>query len=370
MSSEKRFITYRCNKCQRTKDYEVNNLRAFINLCSITKNCDGRLSPIATKSVRNILASSPVAGLEDWAPPSTLESSKKNTVAPAPIEYFNLSSSASYELTIAVAGTSGLPDTFNVHFISQLSTSSAFVEYLYYKTSSFNSVLGPDTSSSAKVLRFTSSDTVKVFANGVELTEVEDYVLLYSGVNGYSIQFTQTYIVSTLVKVLVFQPLPVSTSTPIVFTKNSLLTYSNNNTTWSNVKTVSINGVAHTVYTCLNTDLLPTNVLLNIYDSSQVDGLNLDDMHFLLSYAPYVSPVDRYEVATVPLNNLADVATNLRKFFNANETRIEVTGDSIVSTLTPLIALNISDITLEQVTALITSDQKPFPKSLKIIGPV
>jgi len=384
--NNKKIVTYKCTTCNRTKDYEASKLHSFIDLCSITLNCSGKLLPIATKSLRNVLASAPVDGVPDWI--SRFENTNANQITSINSSeqnlYVTLASSSSLALSLAVKrqnpSINNNPSSFTVSFATQQFEVSTFDEFTYFITSTFNSVSGPDTTSSKKVLRFTSSDIVKVFLNGVELTEgtlINEYRLTYNGQNGYKVVFNTSYSVSSTVKVIVYQNQNIVLSNPITFTRNTLLVSSlDNQTSWSNVSTIEYQNDIFDVYTCLDTLSLPANQILNVYPngnhfSSNIVSPELSSFRFLLSYPPF-SVIDRIYSAFISFDNLSDVDNHIRLYSNKGSITLEVSKSSVsYVSFAPL--LHVADDNLEwlsSATISITDDTSIIPNNPYIIGPI
>jgi len=384
--NNKKIVTYKCTTCNRTKDYEASKLHSFIDLCSITLNCSGKLLPIATKSLRNVLASAPVDGVPDWI--SRFENTNANQITSINSSeqnlYVTLASSSSLALSLAVKrqnpSINNNPSSFTVSFATQQFEVSTFDEFTYFITSTFNSVSGPDTTSSKKVLRFTSSDIVKVFLNGVELSEgtlINEYRLTYNGQNGYKVVFNTSYSVSSTVKVIVYQNQNIVLSNPITFTRNTLLVSSlDNQTSWSNVSTIEYQNDIFDVYTCLDTLSLPANQILNVYPngnhfSSNIVSPELSSFRFLLSYPPF-SVIDRIYSAFISFDNLSDVDNHIRLYSNKGSITLEVSKSSVsYVSFAPL--LHVADDNLEwlsSATISITDDTSIIPNNPYIIGPI
>jgi hypothetical protein len=378
----KKIITYQCNKCRRLKDFTSSDLHAFINLCTITKNCEGRLSPIATKNLRNVLASTPIDGIPDWNsrfdPSVSVQDNNEQVV------YYDLASSSSFSLTLALRKGSVLvlPSDFTLRFAMQSMSNLVYNEFTYYMTSTFSQVTGPDTSPSAKVLRFTASDTIVVYRNGVELSEgtgPNDYQLMYNSTQlGYAIKFNTTSTISTLIKVFVYQAQSVELTTPLVFTKNALLVSSSDNkTAWSNALEVDIDGIEYVLYTCTDTSTLPTNMLLNIYPSNNQLSTDtsqlLEHYKFLVSYKPY-TVADRIYEALVPMTNLIDTNTSIRMTYSTNDSSqyLEVSGTAVEYPTKPITILSFDSMDNELLYGIISSvsDQTVISNNVNIIGPV
>lgn len=252
----KKYVTYKCNKCLRTKDIEIDNstyyqslqgntststrqritfFNPFIDKCNITQNCDGKLIPLSSKSVRSVLPSLPQEGLIDWSPRNKLNLPTSSKTVDS--TYIDISTASSFKLALAIKSTFiSPPEEIKLNFSAQAANANEYVEYNYYMTSSFTSIVGADSSANAKVLRFSPADTIKVYANGVELEENTNYTLVYNGDIGYQINFATSYLSSTLIKVVVYQTSLLVHTQDLTFKRNDLLVITTSNqTAWSNV---------------------------------------------------------------------------------------------------------------------------------------
>ena len=365
--ANKRFITYKCNKCLRTKDFESDKLHAFVNLCTITNKCTGRLSPVATKSLRDVLPSAPVSGLEDWS--GLGGNTKPETV----VKHYPIVSSTTGALTLIAKGTT-LPNFLHVVFVTQQESVKEYTEFDFNMTSAFSTIQGLDSSPAAKLLSFTHSATVTVFADGVELIEGPDmygYVLNFSGNNGYSITLNTPRTVSTYVKIVVYPAQSLQVTQALVFTKNSAL--SSIDTAWSNVHSVKIDADEWTVYTCHDSSTLPLNALLNIYPGNNqildIVDANLADFALLLSYTSY-QPCDRVYDKLIKLSDLASENSYLRSFYYHSVLQVQCSASAVSGLSLPLDIVTVDTVTREWSTTNVspTFDQDPYVVNSKIIG--
>jgi hypothetical protein len=361
MALTKRFITYKCNVCKRTKDFSADNLHAFINLCTITQNCSGKLSPIATKNIRSILPSEPVNGLLDWIPQNAVI---LNTVA-AVETIFPLDSNSDQIMTIAVLneGFTALDDTFSLTFTVQRTNIQDFVEYTYTLAANQDTIIGADNSSQSKVLKFISSDNVNVFINGVQTNQ---FVLQYSDTVGYAIVLNTTRTVSVSVKVVVYPQISITETTSVQFTKNENLTFLKS-TAWNNAKSIMLNGLEYVLYSSV-LESLPANKELNLYPGNSLTNYSLSNMYFLLSNDPYTS-IDRILDFIVPLDILSTPDLWVKYYVDSNKKQIQVSYLALTSIENPIIC-NLINSEIITTNKLSSSVNIALPKNNSILGAI
>lgn len=241
----KRFVTYQCNVCKRSKDFLNNTTNAFINRCTITLGCTGRLSPVSQSNLEK--PTTPVsANAKDWHPrgnPPVIRPAIKEVERANALTYPN-------KLTLAYQGSS----LSSVSFIAQSFEPTTFSEFNYYAFTG-NALGGPDDGVSHRALAFTDTDTVQVFVDGAQLTADQ----FDRSANGF-ILFGSTYEQKVSVRVIVFQASPSATfEVPATKHFTNLLPGA-----WGNVETVIINGLTYQLYQ-LNATSLPfsTNLRIN-----------------------------------------------------------------------------------------------------------
>lgn len=361
----KKFITYECNTCKRSKDLAVDLIHGFVDKCTITKNCTGRLFPIKAKNLRDILPSKGAAGLQNWTPRGNLTEAER--LVNKPVSY-DLASSGNRTLTlISKVPFSTAPSTYLISFIAQLDTVQDYIEFDYTLASGSKTIIGKD--STGKTLRFSQTDLLNVYVQGVlrpQLDPILGYTLNYQNGVGYSIDFNTTQAFATSVKVVVFQGVTLTETAQLEFIKNSELAVDG---AWSNIETVSLHGETWTVYTCIDTSALPVNSQLNLYEvvPDPVKS-HLEDFYFLMAYSPY-SVIDRVYSIGVHLSNL-----NLpNQYVSVNSVNgvktINVSSESL-SELTNLQLKQIKNTSAEVLTSAPISMAEPIKLETSIIGPI
>lgn len=285
-TSTLQYVTYQCTVCNRTRDIRQDNLRAFINKCTITQHCIGKLSPIFTKTLRSVLATSENISLQDWIANNTVPSN------PEPSTPIILNAQKSI-MTIAVRESLG---TLNYFFL-KFNMNSSILNYLEYSysMSNFTDVLGNDTS--GKLLKFTTADTLLIYVNGIQLQDTE-YSVLFNGTLGYGISLDTKIFVQSNVRILVFTPSTIQTTENVKFKEH--LT-SNLSSAWSNVTKVWIEGERYRLYSTDNLAVLPLNTRLNLLPG--LNSLDISQAKILLANPNY-TVVDRNLTQIVSLDNL------------------------------------------------------------------
>lgn len=367
----KKYITYQCDTCKRTKDLPTDKLHGFINLCTITQNCKGRLKPIATKNLREILPSSVSSSLSNWKPRTSINSGESPAISNEEVIYFNAASSTSKILTLAVKGIpASLPSVVDIKFSIEKAESQSYIEYTYTLAANSDTIIGTDNSSYGKMLRFFVTDVVMVYVNGVLLLET-DYVLNFQGTNGYSVTINQKKKVQSAVKVVVFQNVPIAETTPIIFTKNSELDI---NSAWENVTSVTINSDVWTLYSCLDLSELPVNTILTLYQGATFsNALNLTELtnvNLLLAYDPF-TPIDRINSCLVSFDKLSAENQHLRIYSHNGSNQVQITNHTLDLSLSIRIT-TVKDPMNELVNTLSQASIDPvlLPSNLTVIGPI
>lgn len=317
-----RYITYKCNTCGRTLDVLQDNLRSFIDRCTITQHCKGKLAPISLKTLRNVLASSEHSNLQDRISSTNV----KFQTSSVPIA---LNSQKSI-ITLAVKETPSMADHFFLKFNINSSVSS-YKEYTY-SLSNFNSIMGADSLSS--ILKFTPADTVLVYINGILWAEgqtgANGYTLVYNSSSiGYLIQLSTEVFVQSSVRVVVYTPSAIQYTNNIEFIANSA---SNLETSWSNVTRVFMKNSYYRLYSSNDLNVLPLNTRLNLFPGD--NNFDISTMDFLLANPNY-TPIDRNYVNIVSLNNLATNENFLNVYNEGTDFILECTP-TCVETIIPI----------------------------------
>jgi hypothetical protein len=361
----KKFITYECDTCKRAKDLPVDLIHGFVDKCTITKNCTGRLFPIKAKNLRDILPTKGAAGLQNWSPRGT--NSPSVSSVNQLIEY-DISSNVNRAMTlISKEPFATAPSTYSLSFTVQLDSVQDYIEYDYTLASGSKIVIGKDTS--GKTLRFLPTDLINVYVQGVLRPQADatlGYTLNYQSDVGYSVEFNTAQSFATSVKIVVFQGVTLTETTPLYFTKNSILSI---DSAWANVEAVNLAGEQWTVYTCTSTTGLPDNSQLNLYEVA-LDPIKsrLEDFYFLLSYSPY-SIADRVYSIGVQLNRLSLPGQYIKVTFANNIKTLKISSDSLAE-LKNLQLLKLKTASAEILSTADTSSAQVIDFATSIIGPV
>ena len=198
MSTLNKFIIYKCDTCQRQSEVLINGHRPDPVRCNITYKCRGKLQRVGESSAKKFLFTPPVAGLQDYIPRGTVAvASPTLTVDP---DISMATAGGSGMLTMALLKRNALPNSmhnFSVldfsgnEFVIELDPDSVllpssltvqlklfkispnllqFKRYTYLSSGIVQLIQGADDSPEANNLRFGSSNKLRVFINGVELT--------------------------------------------------------------------------------------------------------------------------------------------------------------------------------------------------------
>jgi hypothetical protein len=307
------FITYKCNTCLRTKDIEQDNLRAFINKCTITNHCLGKLIPFKIKKTRNVLDNSVDSSVTDWS--KATYPKNPNTEA---LSYLNTGNG-----TITLAVKNSMEHVINLAFSINKDVTTSFQEYTY-NLSNFSIILGRDTSPAKKILRFSPTDTVLVYINGELYSDQIGTNKSYSlSADGSSVILGQKIFTPSDIKIIVYQAADITYSEFINFYANFS---ENHSSAWNNITKVSIAGEDYRVFTCSNFENLPINTRLNLLPG--ITDLNLNDC-FLLLANPNYTAVDRILGYALSLANINDESNYIKIGLQNREYVVQCTSSSL-----------------------------------------
>jgi hypothetical protein len=297
----KKFITYKCTNCKRTTDLAINNLQPFIDKCTITNQCLGKLKPIKIKSTRNILPSVN-NNVQDWIP----RNSELVTKTELQTQKF-YSIDCSIDNKIVIASKKDAP--FTITFSIQKEVNSNYKEYTYELNQGSLSISGKDNSNTSQILKFSTDDDVYVYLNGKLLVDTIDYTKVFLNNEGYLISLVSPNVGKSIVKIIVEKSSSLIEAEPITFIKNSDLNYDSGNA-WSNIETVVINDEQYNLFVCSDINSLPANYRLNLYS---------DNNDFILLSKPNFTALDRNYINVIPLSNLRDDSTYLKIEINSTK---------------------------------------------------
>lgn len=334
----KKFTEYKCDTCKRTTVIQNDTKRVFVPKCNITFKCEGRLYSIGEKNTKEITATKPAAGLEDWRQRGSTTSFDPEIQDEI---FLSLASGTNNQITLAVKN---IPDpgptviaTFNV--VKDVATS--FKEFTYDRLSPISQVNGVDDSLDKKILRFESGDVIRVFINGVESPE--------GGLPGWTrdvlsntINFNPTLIDDSVI-VVIISAAQIPTVKTLTFDRN--VSGGNPTSVWGNVNTISYKNDEYNLYTCTSTDLdIDVNTSLSLVGLNGIANIPLIDSMFLLSYEPW-SPIDRIVSYYGNCLLLSNSIANIRMTKVDNNLQIQI-SDFGISDAFPLLKINsLFDIT-------------------------
>ena len=163
----KTYVTYQCSTCKRTIDKEFNPNNAFIEKCSITYSCTGKLYKVAEKNSLNLIT--PVVdGIENWRPRNT-KIANITYEKQGDLLYF-AGTTESNKLTIGVKRSPLVESSYGIklRIATVKDKVQPVTEYYFKVTNPTNTFSGNDNSLEQNPLLFDSSDTVLVYVDGVK----------------------------------------------------------------------------------------------------------------------------------------------------------------------------------------------------------
>lgn len=279
--------TYKCDTCLKTTIKQVDELRPFINKCTITYQCTGHLSEVASDTVSSDKSLTPWRSRFD-----------KTSVSKAIAEDPELSLLDGTD-TLAIllqATTNTAPATLTVDLLIRESRLTRSQEYNYvYEGESISKITGIDNSSTPRALRFSSADKIKLFINGV-LIDPSQYLTNVANTITLSTPVEEDYIA---VKVLVYQETEGVVKT-LTFSKSA------GAGAWGNVSSVKAMNSGFIRYTCSDLSMLVVNESFTV--RSITSGSLVAPSYFALSYSPHTA-FDRIKDALVDVNVLINAGT-------------------------------------------------------------
>lgn len=235
-----RFTVYRCDVCSRQIELESEPARPDPQRCTITYKCTGHLIVIGGRNSRSELFPPVVFGLTDYIQRGTVIA-QRAALQPTPqvnlltadnqltlagvfkrfdgVDYFfsvvdKDGNVVDLELTTAL---DRIPSSATQLALQLFEVTPQFLNYsqfTYGRGANTQVVQGPDDSPSRLVLRFTSTDNVQVFVNGVQLESSQfdrtvDNVITFTPLLTDSSNVIQVFIyqdIDTLISSSTFYP--------------------------------------------------------------------------------------------------------------------------------------------------------------------
>ncbi len=316
-----KFRRYKCDTCNKETDVENDIKRVFIDKCTLTPGCKGRLRLVSEKNTKeNIL---------NFKLPAQSDEINANAFDEITIgKYISLACDTGNALYVAVKKDFDVyPQNadllLNLHEL--VNKDQEFKEYQFNVSVPASAISGKDNSIEKKVLTFSPTDTVEVFVNGEVISPS-----LYSAANNI-IQFNEAITYSTFnasslfVRVLVYAKVPETTKS-LVFKRN----YQNLSAgSWSNANEVEIAGESYEVYVCKDLSSITLNSRLTCADAERNGStVDLPRIVFLLALAPF-GVSERVLSKIVRFGDLVDVSNHIRYSVEDGKNKVLVTSQSL-----------------------------------------
>lgn len=346
----KKYLRLSCTVCKRTTDKLVDDTHFSPDKCTITFKCEGRLFPVEYRSNANII-SAPVTDVTDWRPRGTSLASEVNDATPS---FINTATGTTSQIVLAVrmAVDPGIGSTLTLTLNERASAPKNYRQYIYRSEVSFSSVSGVEAGLEKKTLRYTTTDNVEVYLNGVKLEQgllPENYQLydgtLTSSVPPNTVNFNQQIALPGITQVdVIVSPAVVTTQVLLTFNRNQSDESRLNTGSWENVDRVEqLNASTWRPYYLFTLDLadatqLNLNTILTAASNAVVNGfINIPaaDIEILLAREPY-SILDRYTNLVVPLTTLGFERDYL-KYYVVNGVSVLYVTETAVAPVFPLL---------------------------------
>ena len=360
-----KFRRYKCDTCNKEVDLENNITHAFIDRCTLTKGCLGRLRLVGEKNSKdNIL------NFESFIQPDSISGGATDLSLPA---FVDASSNEANDMVIAVkrVGAVTQSSVLSLSLKEVLSKEQTYKEFVFNLTVPFSAISGKDSSVEQKVLTFEDTDSVVIFINGKEIDSTV-YTLENNIVRFATQVVYNTYSASSVfVKILVFSK-EETVSKTIAFRKNVEGLSSN---AWSNVSEIKLGGETYDIFTAADTLSVDLNTRL-IPQTASLDGNNiqLNDISLLLSNQPY-QIYDRISTRVVKLSDL-DSSVDLIKYELINSVpRFLVSSISISDVFPPISPVFVFDKKIESAVVSTIGDDTSLNRNITnnnryVLGPV
>lgn len=196
MTTSPKYIVYKCNVCNRQTEIVLDGERPDPSRCNITEKCRGKLTRIGERLVRKFLFSPIVPGLKDFVPRGTAIIPAPQYTVPNPITVFTASGTGILAMSVLHRNVAGGMSEFSstddtgIGFIVERQNTSVLTpqtttiravmyeissnlltaqKYIYYINGPVAIVEGRDNSPEGRNIRFSTSNSITVYVNGVKL---------------------------------------------------------------------------------------------------------------------------------------------------------------------------------------------------------
>lgn len=387
----KRYVTLRCSVCARTKDELIDQTHYTPDRCTITLNCEGRLSPTGFTSAGSAVLSVPPDGLTNWYPRgSTITTT---TTTPQADALYDTSTGIKQQIVLALfdpSHTISSNATIQLNLLAEQQTPKDYRQYTYRKSGSVTIVNGVEDGAAKKVLRYNitgiNPDMVEVYVNGVKRTQGtgSDQYQLYDGTVGSPAPLNSV-LFNTPVTGVVSQ-IDVTVSKAATLT-TAQLTFQRVIDDESRVGTGAWEGVEyvtnvvegpHTLFYCdfsTVSNTFSTDVKLRLNPNAPsilIDGVNLpitpSNAALLLSRAKLYTPLDRQRSMWIPLSALSTDANYMIVKLDAAVKTMFITEASAANLFPTLDVQRYGTRTLQSTNLTGNTDSAQLDNTI-IIGP-
>ena len=196
MSTLNKFVIYECDSCKRKTEILIDGKRPDPVRCNITYKCRGKLHRVGESTSKKFLFTPPIAGLQDYLQRGTSLTAAVASEDEEDISLFTGGGSGMLTMALPTRTELGTTHTFEVldasgsTFVLDTEPDSItlptnvsanlilykispdllqFKRYTYLVSGYVQVIQGPDDSPNKNNLKFTASNNVRVFINGVEL---------------------------------------------------------------------------------------------------------------------------------------------------------------------------------------------------------
>lgn len=365
------YLRSKCSICNRTKDDLVDTKSTKFPKCSITLGCSGVLKPIQYTERGDTIMDSAPSGTQNWFSRfKTVTEFSNDTLQSLPISYGDES-----EIFFAVKlSTPPIPnDKLKITFTSDYSEVRPFREYTFNYTTAVDKILGVENSQGKKVLRFTATEEVKVFKNGVLMTAgtgITQYQIS-DGINSVPqncVILNQVYKGNNQFKVVVSTP---SVKSEFVLMLDLNSTSKTSESCWNNAGTILYRGEIFYIF-CTNfkNAVIPvgkkiTISKLGILREATETEVGLSNSLCLLSGGP--TGIDRVLTMAIYADTLSN-SQNSITVQNVDGVRVMSVLENVVSSIFPPFTVG----TFSTESLITKSQDTPITDMLEhnfIIGP-
>ncbi len=347
----KKYLRTTCSVCKRSVDQLIDQTHFTADKCTITFKCQGRLFPVEYRS--NAEATSvPAIGVTDWRPRGSTITTSPQETQPALVD---TSTGSTGQIVLAVRAPSSPPpgSLLRLKLNQRSDTPKNFRQYIFRIEGSFSSVSGVESGLEKKTLRYSPTDLVEVFLNGIklEIGLLPENYQIYTGLPTSvappnSVLLNQAVVSSGISQVDVIVSQPTTTvQTELVFKRNISDESRISSGSWENIDRINkyVNGVLTPFY-LFTLDLANAGLTLNSVFTADtqatIDSMGIvqaNNIEMLLARKPY-STLDRYTNLSVNLSTLTFEKDYL-KYVLVDKVPVLYITDSAIATMYPIMSV-------------------------------